>query len=319
MNPQNYLLCAIKGLGLYIFVILVVAFYHGKMFIGRYGRSHRLTGLIFLCIVSLGIADLQLGSHVFVNSLVFDISLSTCGILLALTAAADFKLAHSEHHVKNLASGALSESATVTVSEMKEHTFYQIMNLVQIIFLHLLGTLHDVRDGANIGARLLAMCAVTFPWTTRKFFPVNSFSSNYNQPGVDPLSLIAIMYRIKKYQYLFYKHFLLHGLNVSVALCANGGRPIVRELFFRTYWIGLNTAYVMEFFMQSLVKRRYVTQRFMLGMNIFLMAVTTVAAIPVVSQVCIPLAMASWALNILNRNQELINVAIVTGIAIIIC
>jgi hypothetical protein len=26
------------------------------------------------------------------------------------------------------------------------------------------------------------------------------------------------MYRVKKYQYVFYKHFLLHGLNVSIAI-----------------------------------------------------------------------------------------------------
>ena len=44
---------------------------------------------------------------------------------------------------------------------------------------------------------------------------------------------------------------------------------------FRLYWLGLNAAYVMEFFLQTLVKRRYITQGRMLRMNQFLMLVST--------------------------------------------
>ena len=40
---------------------------------------------------------------------------------------------------------------------------------------------------------------------------------NYNK-GQYSWSLVSLMYRTKKYQYVFYKHFLLHGLNISVAM-----------------------------------------------------------------------------------------------------
>ena len=38
---------------------------------------------------------------------------------------------------------------------------------------------------------------------------------------------------MKKWQYLLYKHALLHGLNASVAV---DGGSIVSTTFFRTYW-----------------------------------------------------------------------------------
>lgn len=50
------------------------------------------------------------------------------------------------------------------------------------------------------------------------------------------------MYRLKKYQYLLYKHVLLHGLNVSVALSTIPSTTrLVLDPRFRLYWIGLNT------------------------------------------------------------------------------
>lgn len=51
------------------------------------------------------------------------------GTALTLTAAFDFRAAHSR--VRNVASGALDDDATVTFSEMIEHSFYQGQNLVQ--------------------------------------------------------------------------------------------------------------------------------------------------------------------------------------------
>lgn len=59
------------------------------------------------------------------------------------------------------------------------------------------------------------------------------------------------MYRLKKYQYLLYKHFLLHGLNISVAI---SGEAIAATPPFRLYWLSLNAAYVLEFFLQTLVR-----------------------------------------------------------------
>ena len=54
---------------------------------------------------------------------------------VAYSAAEDFKWLH--RNVKNKASGVLDREATVTYNEMIEHVFYQILNLVQILFLHL--------------------------------------------------------------------------------------------------------------------------------------------------------------------------------------
>ena len=110
-----------------------------------------------------------------------------------------------------------------------------------------------------------------------------------------------MLYRMKKYQYVFYKHFMLHGLNVGVAIDGfdglrkprTGGTPIGRISLvdatpFRLYWLGLNAAYVMEFFLQTLVKRNYITQGRMLRMNQFLMLVSTTAALAVLRHCSVP-------------------------------
>ena len=86
----------------------------------------------------------------------------------------------------------------------------------------------------------LQVMATTAPWLVRHKFPVNSFSANYRKgPGaaveegegtgavegversfikLNEARLIRLMYRTKKIQYLAYKHALLHGLNISVAV-----------------------------------------------------------------------------------------------------
>ena len=56
--------------------------------------------------------------------------LGLSGTALTLTAARDFGPAHGR--VRNVASGALDEKATVTSSEMIEHAFYQLLNLAQV-------------------------------------------------------------------------------------------------------------------------------------------------------------------------------------------
>ena len=70
-------------------------------------------------------------------------------------------------------------------------------------------------------------------------------------------------------RYLLYKHCLLHGLNLSVALelardrprpSAPLSRPIAEQPAFRVYWAALNAAYVMEFFLQTLVRRGLLAQ-----------------------------------------------------------
>jgi hypothetical protein len=139
------------------------------------------------------------------------------------------------------------------------------------------------------------------------------------------------MYRTKKYQYLLYKHVLLHGLNVAVALgplwqliasssaaahasgpnflsaeasssraqaqlqkgssllaFPSAGSPLgggdvaaavdPSSAGWRAYWLCLNAAYVMEFFLQTLVKKGKLPQRVMLKANQLLMAGSSAAA-----------------------------------------
>ena len=107
--------------------------------------------------------------------------------------------------------------ATVTHSEMVEHAFYQALNLVQILGLH------AMERASGAGARGALLLLQTAPWAVRARFPVNRFSDNYTK-GQDAWALLPLLYRVKKYQYLLYKHWLLHGLNVSVAL-SPGVRP----------------------------------------------------------------------------------------------
>jgi hypothetical protein len=130
----------------------------------------------------------------------------------SLSAAYDFRSAHMKERVKNKASGALESNTIVTFEEMLEHSFYHGLNFVQIVFLHSAPLLKS--PGPRVCAALLA----TAPWLFRGWFPVHSFSANYSKQGQDPWALVAVLYRLKKYQYLLYKHVLLHGLNASVAL-----------------------------------------------------------------------------------------------------
>ena len=106
------------------------------------------------------------------------------------------------------------------------------------------------------GGVLLALA--TLPWCWRHHFPVNHFSANWSGT---PKTWTAWLYRIKKWQYLLYKHCLLHGLNLSVALPgsllgsggggAAGSVRVVHTRHWQLYWLSLNSAYVMEFFLQT--------------------------------------------------------------------
>jgi hypothetical protein len=114
-----------------------------------------------------------------------------------------------------------------------------------------------------------------------------------------------MLYQIKKAQYLFYKHVVLHGINVS--LCV---RPtdLVYTLPWRVFWLCLNTSYAMEFFLQSLVKRRVLSQAAMLSLNRLLMTVSSLAAFPSVATIvrwdaCI----LSLILNLVHRHHDVMN------------
>ena len=138
---------------------------------------------------------------------------------------------------------------------------------------------------------------------------MNHFSDNYKQPGKGGSTpLVRVLYRLKKYQYLLYKHCLLHGLNLSLAL---EGAAVAELPAFRLYWLCLNTAYVLEFFLQTLVKKGYMSQAMMIGMQQLLMAVSTFAALHVLQHVRVSIAALSLALNLLRRSSDVGNTACV--------
>ncbi|KAJ1472708.1 hypothetical protein T484DRAFT_1839244 [Baffinella frigidus] len=82
------------------------------------------------------------------------------------------------------------------------------------------------------------------------------------------------------------------------------------------YWLALNTAYVMEFFLQSLVRKGALSQGRMLRMNQALMLVSTAAALQVMVEVVVvevvpAAAVASLLLNLVHRHHEMVNFCVV--------
>ncbi len=283
--------------------LLCVMVSHPVMFMRRHGRAHRLLGLVHLAWLALGLVDaVSYSERHDALRLPYDLLLSACGTALALSAAHAFQ----HKRVKNRASGALDEDATVTHAEMVEHAFYQALNGAHAAYLH------AVPLASSRAAKAVLCLLATSPWLVRHRFPVNSFSTNYTTSPT-PWSRTALLYRLKKYQYVLYKHALLHGLNVSVALAQPlaGERPLVQSRVFRLYWVCLNAAYVLEFFLQTLVKRAYLRQSRMLALNALLMAASTAAALPVLLRVRADAAALSLALNFVRRGRDVSNTAIV--------
>ena len=285
--------------------LLVYVFRSCSMFQKKRAWRHRLCGLVLLCWFVYGVAvtsvsyDQENSKGAFgIPPLAYDLCLGLFGISTTFSAAFDFKKGHSS--VKNKASGTLDEDATVTYSEMVEHGFYQIVNLTQILYLHAVGS-HS--HSLSVPAALIMALAATGPWQFRDRFPINRFSDNYTK-GQNATSLISVLYRAKKYQYIFYKHFLLHGLNISVALDLLN---IASLHYFRWYWLCLNISYVMEFFLQTMVKKKYMGQWQMLILQQILMLASIVSAVHVVLHVRILPACLSLFLNFVRRKREVTN------------
>lgn len=346
-------------------ILTLVAPNFRRLFLPRYGRRHRMMGAVYIAVLIVGLTDIaarvssgsddgeSAGSGAWgawfdalgfpldrPGRVAFDVLLGVAGTTLTLTAAYDFKHAHEEDRVQNKASGPLDPDQTVTFEEMLEHSFYQALNLCQVAFLHLVARV-DESDRAlgrrhmslgSLAPRLTLLSAVTFPWVFRGAFPTNRFSDNYDaKKGRDPWGVTSLLYRMKKYQYVFYKHFMLHGLNVGVAidgfeglrkprikppgLGPGPGLSLVDATPFRLYWLGLNAAYVMEFFLQTLVKRRYLTQGRMLRMNQFLMLVSTASAVAVLRRVSVVGSVVSLAVNFARASGECGGVALAAAAA----
>ena len=294
MGEDNIVFFAKALSSLFFILLFSIVFQSPAMFFKKHGKRHGLTGLIYLIWLSLGFLNTIFRFSYF-SILLYDIILGILGTILTLSAAADFP----HKNIENAASGTLDDKATVTYSEMIEHSFYQGLNLVQIVYLHVMN------ENLSLSTRTVCALFVTLPWLVRDKFPVNSFSDNY-KTREDAWTLVGILYRTKKYQYVFYKHFLLHGLNISVA---QSGLAIAHHSYFRIYWMLLNTSYVMEFFLQTLVKKGYLRQASMLRLQQLLMLPSTLAALLVLRCVDPLLASVSLALNFYRRKRDFSNTA----------
>lgn len=211
-----------------------------RMLSKRVGALHARLGVLHAALIAWRYTTLWLP----VPLLAYHVALGAVGVALPLTAAAAF----GHHGIRNVASGALDPHATVTHDEMVEHAFYQGLLLVQVLFLHLCSTswLRALPTAWRLGCVLLP----TAPWLLRSRFPVNHFSDNYVRVDERSTSLIRLLYRVKKAQYVVYKHFLLHAVNVAAAL----GHFQLTDVRFDFFWLVLNHSYVMEFFLQTLVR-----------------------------------------------------------------
>ena len=276
---------ATLGVGFFVVLLGLIGLNFKGLFVGRrHGRNHALVGLCYLAILVCEFLDaakmVELKSEA--RRFALDVALGVFGIALTLSAVRDF----GHHGINNVASGTLDQHATVTHAEMIEHAFYQGLNLVQIVSLHAVaGWPYSHLDNVSATSasspntvlrRGALLFLATLPWLFRTSFPVHSFSDNYNKSDPKSTPLVRFLYRVKKWQYVFYKACLLHGLNIAVALRPSG---LVHSTAFRLYWALLNAAYVMEFFLQTLVKKGYMHQSNMLCLNGLLMLASSAAAV----------------------------------------
>lgn len=287
-----------------------------SLFVDRHGWSHRWTGGFHLLLLLTGAIYRPDDKNYYY--FVYDVCLGCSGMLLTYTAARDFP--HRTIRNGPGQSGTLSEKATVTYDEMIEHLFYQFLNLWQALYLHCVPHISH-----NIWIRWLALLVVTAPWWCRHWFPVHSFQQNWQTTPPPPrrispphyqLETTILLYKIKKGQYLFYKHVVLHGLNLTQCL-APTSCLLVNTPHWRIFWLCLNTAYVMEFFLQSLVKRRVIHQSTMLMLNQWLMFVSSVASLrAVLTIVRWDLCAASLFLQLTHRHHDVFNTMLIASAAI---
>ena len=85
---------------------------------------------------------------------------------------------------------------------------------------------------------------------------------------------------------------------------------LANETFFRAHWLLLNAAFVMEFFAQTLVKKKKLSQKNMLRSNAALMATSSVAAVYVISRTSLVASVTSLTLNLVSPAREARSVAI---------
>ena len=260
----------------------------------RHGRTHRYAGMATLVWLGLGGvgADARIpAAAVFA----YDAVLAALAIATTVSAAETFGRARKAERVRNDASGPLDDDATVTQEEMYEHAFFQVINLTQIAWLHAAPLL------VHRWWRAAALALATAPWLFRSRVPHHSFRANY----VDkPFTWTRLFYRVKKWQFVAYKHVFLHGLNATV--CAFPELDgVARTPAFRRFWVLLNASYVLEFFLQTLVRAKFMRQAHMLVLNALLQVSASCFALPVALAFVSPHAsVLSLALNFAQVGNE---------------
>lgn len=284
----------------------------------------------------LDLIALPLGRARLSGAFLYDALLGISGCALTATAAVDFGIPRAR--LRNRASGALDDDQTVTREEIIEHLFYQALNVMQVLFIRLTPDI-----AATFGRRgaCASLALATAPWLVRSAFPVNRFSDNYRRArrvtesaapasGTSDEEILRLrvrtLYRLKKTQYMFLKHVLQHGLNVGIVIAAfeeakkttssSTSLSLPETPFFRAHWLLLNAAFVMEFFMQTLVKKKKLSQRNMLCMNVLLMCASSTAAAFVVTRTSLVAAATSAALNFASPAREARTVALALAAAI---
>lgn len=324
-------------------ILAIIAFNFFKLVWDVHGIRHRCMGLFHFIWLILGAlhvlwyssdnqsatSDTIIYSNKYaMECLGYDVLLGVSGILTTLTAAADFPHKYVSKRNAPGQSGTLSPHAMVTHAEMIEHSFYQFINLVQALYLHCTSQL-----ALSLPFRLLAVWIATSPWYARSLFPVHSFSQNWKHHGDERQTHGSFewMYKIKKVQYIFYKHVILHGIHIAQATYRSNPRgigdsdsysssTIVLHHSWRLFWILLNTSYVMEFFLNSLVRRHFLSQSSMLLLNRWLMFWASAMAVQVLlrCRVSILVCVGSAALNFVRRHCDVQNTMVMTVISMIL-
>ena len=415
---------ALYGLETFLLFVFIIAFRQLKiLFLSKHGWSHRLAGALHFGWIIVGAiitttttivsrrnfeennkTDISDDNDLRMTWFWYDIVLGVLGTVATLTAARDFPHKYVSNRIGQ--SGTLHKTAIVTQAEMKEHAFYQFLNLWQAMYLHAIANCDEIISGvvAVIGGleggwnevtttnvnifnttmdglyiRLGLLWIVTVPWFFRHRVPVHSFSKNWklqhqsrkqqkqrqeqqqqqdqrnrrqnNQeegeqegeqikqtetadvPAAEEENIIVVvekrkredveifLYRIKKAQYLFYKHVILHGVNISVVLgpvdvlfqSGNQSSSIQSSVLlpysikWRIFWLLLNTSYVMEFFLQTMVKRRTMKQSTMLWLQRLLMLSSSLGALVVLQHVHVPVCLLSIIMNFIHRHHDIQN------------
>jgi hypothetical protein len=188
-SPDLVDVCLVIGVWLWLVTLVFISAVNFRaLFLGRRGRFHRVLGLVEILLLNCVLFDV-LWPFLGVSLRVFvDVGLGVMGALLAISALLAFD--HAKVHALQK-SGTLDEHALVSNAEMLEHSFFQILNSAQMVYLYCLSLMPS-----NLLSRLCLCWVASWPWLFRSWFPINSFSANYGKQA-DPRSsaVIRFLYR----------------------------------------------------------------------------------------------------------------------------